>query len=63
LASGPRRQPWRQARSDIQAIKEVLDRIDGKSVPGPGDAGQGPQQVNIRWKSSASSTTASPAGN
>ena len=51
------------AEGDIQAIKEVLDRIDGKSVPGAGDAEQGPQQVNIRWKNPASSSTASPAGN
>jgi len=41
---------------DIQAIKEVLDRIDGKSVPGAGDAGQGPRQVNIRWKNSGTSS-------
>jgi hypothetical protein len=36
--------------SDIQAIKEVLARIDGKSVPGPADAEQGPRPVSIRWK-------------
>jgi Recombination endonuclease VII len=40
------------AEGDIQAIKEVLDRIDGKSVPGTDDAGHGPRQVNIRWKKS-----------
>jgi hypothetical protein len=40
------------AEGDIQAIKEVLDRIDGKSVPGPADAEQGPRQVTIRWKDS-----------
>jgi hypothetical protein len=51
------------AEGDIQAIKEVLDRIDGKSVPGPGDAEQGPRQVNIRWKNSASSSSTSAAGN
>jgi len=38
------------AEGDIQAIKEVLDRIDGKSAPGPGEAEQGPRQVSIRWK-------------
>ncbi len=38
---------------DIQAIKEVLDRIDCKSVPGPADAEQGPWQVSIRWKDPA----------
>jgi len=31
-------------QGDMQAIKEVLDRIDVKSVPGPGDAAQGPRQ-------------------
>ena len=38
------------AGGDIQAIKEVLDRIDSKTVPGPGDHGQGPRQVTVRWK-------------
>ena len=51
------------ADGDIQAIKEVLDRIDGKSVPGPGDAEQGPQQVNIQWKDATSASTPSPEGN
>ena len=45
-----RRLVAKAAAGDIQAIKEVLDRIDGKSVPGPADAEQGPRQVNIRWK-------------
>jgi len=49
------------AEGDIQAIKEVLDRIDGKTVAGPGDGGQGPRQVNIRWKRSTSSSTGGPA--
>jgi Recombination endonuclease VII len=44
------------ADGDIQAIKEVLDRIDGKSVPGPDDAAQGPRQVSIRWKDAAASS-------
>ncbi len=35
---------------DIQAIKEVLDRIDGKTAAGSDDSDQGPRQVNIRWK-------------
>jgi len=40
----------------------VLDRIDGKSVPGPGDSEQGPRQVSIRWKdSSPASTTGASA--
>jgi Recombination endonuclease VII len=45
-----RRLVAKAAAGDIQAIKEVLDRIDGKPVPGPGDAEQGPRQVSIRWK-------------
>jgi Recombination endonuclease VII len=40
------------ADGDLQAIKEVLDRIDGKTVAGPGDGEPGPQQVSIRWKDS-----------
>ncbi len=51
------------AEGDIQAIKEVLDRIDGKTVPGPGDAEQAPQQVSIRWRNPAPSPTTSPGGN
>ena len=42
------------AEGDIQAIKEVLDRIDGKTVPGPDDAERGPRQVSIRWKDAPS---------
>ena len=41
---------------DMVAIKEVLDRIDGKTVPQEGDAEQGPRQVSIRWKDAASSS-------
>jgi hypothetical protein len=51
------------AEGDIQAIKEVLDRIDGKSAPGPGDAEQGPRQVSIQWNDPAPPSTVSPAGN
>jgi len=51
------------AEGDIQAIKEVLDRIDGKSVPGPDDAEQGPRQVSIRWKNPVASPAGSPADN
>jgi hypothetical protein len=47
------------AEGDIQAIKEVLDRIDGKTVPGPADAEQGPRQVSIRWKDAPSSSAES----
>src|ERR1700730_11302139 len=42
------------AEGDMQAIKEVLDRIDGKSVRGPGDAEHGPRHVSIRWKDATS---------
>jgi Recombination endonuclease VII len=48
---------------DIQAIKEVLDRIDGKSVPGPGDAARGSRQASVRWKSSTSPPTTGAAAN
>ena len=48
------------AGGDLQAIKEVLDRIDGKSVPGPDDAAQGPRQVSVRWKDAASTSDARP---
>ena len=41
---------------DMQAIKEVLDRIDGKSVPGPGDAEHGPRQVSIRSEDASSAS-------
>jgi Recombination endonuclease VII len=44
---------------DMQAIKEVLDRIDGKPVPGPGDAEHGPRQVSFRWKDRLPSSAAS----
>src|SRR5713226_675782 len=50
------------ADGDLQAIKEVLDRIDGRTVPGPGDAEPGPQQVSIRWKKPASPPPTSPDG-
>ena len=49
------------AEGDIQAIKEVLDRIDGKSAPAPGDGSQGPRQVSIRWKDAALSSSTIPA--
>jgi hypothetical protein len=49
------------AEGDIPAIKEVLDRIDGKTVPGPDDPAQGPRQVSIRWKNPTASPTTGPA--
>ncbi len=51
------------ADGDLQAIKEVLDRIDGKTMAGPGDAEACPQQVTVRWKNAISSSSAtSPVG-
>jgi hypothetical protein len=38
------------ALGDVTAIKEVLDRIDGKSLPGVLEVDDGPRQVNISWK-------------
>jgi hypothetical protein len=38
------------AQGDVTAIKEVLDRIDGKSLAGVPEADEGPRQVNISWK-------------
>ena len=50
------------AEGDIQAIREVLDRIDGKTAPGPDNGEQGPREVSIRWKDADRSSAASPAG-
>ncbi len=41
------------AEGDIQAIKEVLDRIDGKSGPGPDDA-----RTRARWQPAAARSRA-----
>jgi hypothetical protein len=38
------------AQGDVTAIKEVLDRIDGKTLPGAPEADEGPRQVNLAWK-------------
>ena len=38
------------AQGDVTAIKEVLDRVDGKSLPGAPDADEGPRQINVMWK-------------
>jgi Recombination endonuclease VII len=37
------------AEGDLAAIKEIFDRIDGKSVAGSAPE-QGPKQVEIQWK-------------
>ncbi len=45
------------ADGDLQAIKEVLDRVDGKPAPSAGDDEQRPRQVSIRWKDATASST------
>jgi hypothetical protein len=44
------------AEGDIQAIKEVLDRIEARRRRKAADAEQGPRQVSIRWKDPPSSS-------
>jgi hypothetical protein len=46
---------------DMSAIKEVFDRMDGKSSQGTTAADEGPKLVTIRWKDTNSSSTTSPA--
>lgn len=48
------------ADGDMQAIKEILDRIDGRSAQST-TVDEGPQKVTIRWKDQRSSSTISPA--
>jgi hypothetical protein len=47
------------AREDVAAIREILDRIDGKTPAGAAGSDEGPAQasrdVNIRWKTPTSS--------
>jgi hypothetical protein len=43
------------AREDVAAIRELLDRIDGKSSSGASAPEQGPKQVSIQWKDASSS--------
>jgi hypothetical protein len=45
-----RRLVEKAADGDIQAIKEVLDRIDGKSLPGVADTDAGPTKRTVEWK-------------
>ena len=37
------------AQGDVSAIKEVLDRIDGKTLPGAPESDDGPTRVNVSW--------------
>jgi hypothetical protein len=47
------------AREDVAAIKEILDRIDGKTPAGAAGSDEGPGQVkrevSIQWKTPTSS--------
>jgi len=36
-------------QGDVSAIKEVLDRIDGKTLPGASESDDGPTKVNVSW--------------
>lgn len=45
-----RRLVEKAADGDIQAIKEVLDRTDGKSLPGVADTDAGPVKRTVEWK-------------
>jgi hypothetical protein len=38
------------AQGDVSAIKEALDRIDGKSLPGAPESDDRPALVNMSWK-------------
>jgi hypothetical protein len=42
--------PQTRPQGDVQAIKEVLDRIDGKTLAPAPSADDGPRQVNLAWK-------------
>jgi hypothetical protein len=37
-------------QGDVSAIKEVLDRIDGKTLPAAPESDDRPTQVNMSWK-------------
>ena len=36
-------------QGDVSAIKEVLDRIDGKTLPGAPQSDDGPTKVYVGW--------------
>jgi hypothetical protein len=40
----------RAADGDVQAIKEILDRIDGKTLPGIADTDGEPVKTTFEWK-------------
>ena len=37
-------------QGDVAAIKEVLDRIDGKTLPGAPETDNRPTRVNVSWQ-------------
>jgi hypothetical protein len=43
------------AGQDVAAIREILDRIDGKTMSAASAPEEGPKEVSIRWKSPTSS--------
>jgi hypothetical protein len=45
-----RRLAQKAAQGDVSAIKEALDRIDGKSLPGAPESDDRPTHVNVSWK-------------
>ena len=49
------------ADGDTPAIKEILDRIDGKSLQGT-TTDEGPATATIEWLDNASSSDTGPAG-
>jgi hypothetical protein len=36
-------------QGDVSAIRQVLDRIDGKTVAPPPESGDRPSRVNVSW--------------
>jgi hypothetical protein len=43
------RSPVQKAAQGDVSAKEVLDRIDGKTLPGAAENDDGPSQVNVSW--------------
>jgi hypothetical protein len=50
LAQVARSLVQKAAQSDVSAIKEVLDRIDGKTLPAAPETDDRPARVNVSWK-------------
>jgi hypothetical protein len=45
-----RRLAQKAAQGNLSAVKEALDRIDGKSLPGAPESDDRPALVNVPWK-------------